>query len=310
MHKTPQLELVGWYTLTSKNGPTPEHLTIHNQILEANETAVLLGFHLEQVLNPAPGNPLPLTIYESIQEAEDSSEVAPAKGEDLEMKDSDAAPRMVIRFRELPYTTETGEAEMIAMQFIREGVSTARVENPQKTDRKGKGKAKGTEEEETQPVSEDANMTKEELEQIAALQTKANALKMMKDRIALLIAYLQHLPDEYRAPGAAVEGAPLPVSNSILRQIQALVTNVELVTPAQQDSLRKELLSETNDVKLIGLVTDMLASLKELRTVGRRFAVVESAKNQRSWGNDSQHSFRENQGPPGTGLSSVGDLML
>jgi COP9 signalosome complex subunit 6 len=299
-----------------KSGPTQAILPIHTQILDLNESAVLLGFHLEQVLNPAPGNPLPLTIYESNFEAEDSSKVAPVEGEDREMKDSDAPPQMVLRFRELPYTTETGEAEMIAMQFIREGVNSARVDSTQQvTDKKGKGKALATQEEEKQPVSEDANLTKEELVQIAALQTKANALKMMRDRIALLIAYLERLPNEYQAtpvsgrpPLDPVGGFTQP-SNSTLRQIQALVTNVELVTPAQQESLQKELLSETNDVKLISLVTDMLSSLSELRNVGKKFAVVEAAKNQRARQSKDQ-SLTDAGAFSGHSLSGVGDLML
>lgn len=302
----------------SKFGPTQAILPIHTQILDLNESAVLLGFHLEQVLNPAPGNPLPLTIYESNFEAEDSSKVAPVEGEDREMKDSDAPPQMVLRFRELPYTTETGEAEMIAMQFIREGVASARVDSTQQVpDKKGKGKGKApaTQEEEKQPVNEDANLTKEELEQIAALQTKANALKMMRDRIALLIAYLERLPNEYRAPPVNgrspfdPSGEFTQPSNSILRQIQALVTNVELVTPAQQESLQKELLSETNDVKLIGLVTDMLSSLSEMRNVGKKFAVVEAAKNQRARQSKDQ-SFTDAGAFSGHSLSGVGDLML
>lgn len=189
VHKSPQLDLVGWYTLMDENGPAQEHLPIHQQILDVNDSAVLLGFHLDQIIDPTPGNPLPLTIYESDQVAVDDAKDASEEGEDSEMKDPDVAAKVALRFWELPYTTDTGEAEMIAMQFIREGVANAAVEISQNaTAKKGKGKVTGASEESAQPVSEDANLNKEELERIAALQTKGNALKMMRDRIALLIA--------------------------------------------------------------------------------------------------------------------------
>ena len=72
VHKNPQLDLVGWYTLAPKTGPLPLHLPIQRQILAQNESAVLLGFHIEDVLRPAAGDPLPLAIYESNLEAGDS----------------------------------------------------------------------------------------------------------------------------------------------------------------------------------------------------------------------------------------------
>jgi COP9 signalosome complex subunit 6 len=306
VHKSPQLDLVGWYTLMDKYGPTPEHLPIHQQILDANDSAVLVGFHLDQILNPAPGNPLPLTIYESNQEAEDASKNAAVEGEDSEMKDPDVAATMALRFRELPYTTETGEAEMIAMQFIREGVAKVSVETSHTVAaKKGKGKATSASEESAQAVSEDANLTREELERIAALQTKGNALKMMRDRIALLIAYLETHSAKHGQAASDKTGQP---SNSILRQIQALVTNVELVTPARQESLQKELLSESNDVKLIGLVTDMLDSLNEMRNVGKKFAVVEQAKTQRIRQDPKNHGYSDSASGPG--MLGVGDLAL
>ncbi|KAK3996137.1 hypothetical protein QBC44DRAFT_158127 [Cladorrhinum sp. PSN332] len=295
VHKSPALDLVGWYSLAPKSGPLPLHLPIHRQITALNDSAVFVGFHIEDMVSPTAGDPLPVTIYESNLEAE---------GEDKEMKDSENPTRMVPRFRKLPYTIETGEAEMIAMQFIREGGANASSSEPTildqfdkkiavddgkgkrravaAKDRKGKGKQK-----EEAPVeavnSPDANLTKIETEYMSALQGKANALKMLKARLNLIITYLARLPPAFTtgnetiaqaAEAARASGGQYTVPvNNILRHINALVTNIELVAPAEH--LRKEILQETNDVNLIALVADLLTSADEVREVGRKAALVE-----------------------------------
>ncbi|KAK0619938.1 hypothetical protein B0T14DRAFT_431335 [Immersiella caudata] len=316
VHKAPQqLELVGWYSLVPKTGPTPLHLPIHNQIIAQNESAILLGFHVEGVLHPVPGDPLPLTIYESNMETNDISREE-AGGEDKEMKDSEGPAKMALKFRELPYTTETGEAEMIAMQFIREGAANASLDDAERRileqfDRKiavddGKGKRRAVTQAETgkgkamdDPTSpktgskdKDANLTKSEAEYMSALQTKYNAIRMMKSRVDLIVAYLQKLPPDFvsgelttlKAAEAAraSNGACVVPSNRILRQIQALVTNIELATPAHQATLEREILQETNDVNLISLLADLVASVSEVREAGKKFAVVEAAKSSKN----------------------------
>jgi len=333
VHKAPPLDIIGWYTLVPKTGPNADHLPIHTEILQRyNESAILLGFHIQEVLDQVPGNPLPITIYESNIEAEDTGKDVQPQGEDERMRDSDAPSKMVIRFRELPYSTETGEAEMIAMQFIREGVAhAAREDNPDKkptaaADKKGKGKLPASSQQEqapTPPQDEDANLSRDELEQISALQTKANAVKMMHDRIGLLIAYLERLDPSSSStnssqpplpPGTAMNGRDyLPPSAKILRRIQALVTNIELVTPAQQDELEREMLQETNDVRLVGMIRDMFATVGELRDVGKKFAVVESNRAQKT--RQAESRLGELGGGGGGGhhqasMGGVGDLLL
>ncbi len=313
VHKSPQLDLVGWYSLVPKTGPTPNHLPIHRQIIAQNESAILLGFHVEDILHPAVGDPLPLTIYESNMEADDGPK-DDAGGEDKEMKDSEAPSRMTLKFRELPYSTETGEAEIIAMQFVREGAANAAVDDSDKriTEQfekkfavdEGKGKRRAVAQQETDAKTasaesattpnknRDANLNKAEAEYMSALQAKYNAIKMMKSRVDLVVAYLQQLPPDFvtgklSTPQAdeqakASGGQHTIPSNKILRQIQALVTNIELSTPAQQKTLQKEILKETNDVNLISLISALVSSVNNVRDVGKKFAVVEAARNQRS----------------------------
>jgi COP9 signalosome complex subunit 6 len=242
-------------------------------------------------------------------EADDSRE---AEGEDKEMKDAEAATKMVLRFRKLPYTTDTGESEMIAMQFIREGGANATVDSTEKHileqfDKKiavddGKGKRRAVAYEgssmskkdspatstEQPPTNPDANLTRAEAEYMSALQAKYNAIKMMKSRLALVITYLQRLPpgftqgnqttSEAADLARASNGERTIPSNTILRQIQALVTNADLVAPAEQATLEREIQRETNDVNLISMISDLVSSVNEVREAGKKFSVVESAR--------------------------------
>lgn len=312
VHKSPALDLVGWYSLVAKTGPAAVHLPIHRQISAHNESAVLLGFHIEDMLAPASGDPLPITVYESNMEADDSRET---EGEDKEMKDAEAATKMVLRFRKLPYTTETGEAEMIAMQFVREGGANAAVDSTEKhileqfdkkvavDDGKGKRRAVAYEESskskkdssatsaEQTAADPDANLSRAEAEYMSALQAKYNAIKMMKSRLALVITYLQRLPSGFTQGTQTTSEAAdfargsnsahtIP-SNTILRHIQALVTNADLVAPAEQATLEREIQRETNDVNLIAMISDLVSSVNEVREAGKKFHIVESARHSR-----------------------------
>ncbi len=312
VHKSPALDLVGWYSLVAKTGPAALHLPIHRQISGFNDSAVLLGFHIEDMLAPSAGDPLPITIYESNMEADDGRD---ADGEDKEMKDAEAATSMVLRFRKLPYTTETGEAEMIAMQFIREGGANAAVDSGEKQileqfDKKvavddGKGKRRAVAYEESsksrkdtaiastsateQTTDPDVNLTRAEAEYMSALQAKYNAINVMKSRLALVTTYLQRLPPAFTAgtqtTSEAAEAAlasnnqhTVP-SNTILRHIQALVTNADLVAPgADQGALSLEIQRETNDVNLISMIASLTASVNEVREAGKKQYIVEAAR--------------------------------
>ncbi|KXX80242.1 COP9 signalosome complex subunit 6 [Madurella mycetomatis] len=299
VHKSPPLDLVGWYALVPKAGPTALHLPIHRQISAVNESAVLLGFHVEDILSPTAGDPLPITIYESNMEAQDSAR--DAEGEDKEMRDAEVPAKMVLRFRKLPYTTETGEAEMIAMQFIREGGANAMVDTTERHileqfDKKiavddGKGKrravaydeskqprkepatASAAAEQPEQTASPDANLTRAEAEYMSALQAKYNAIKMMKSRVSLIITYLQRL----QSP----DPSGVAPSNTILRHIQALVTNLDLVAPAEQATLEHEIQRETNDVHLVSLISDLVSSVNQVREAGKKFSVLELSRHGR-----------------------------
>lgn len=123
VHKAPALEVMGWFTTAPVTGPEAQHLTIHEQILhDYNETALLLAFHPSTVLEGASvGGKLPLTIYESVFESSSENARAAAQADadgDTKMEGEGQEGQLELKFRELPYTVETGEAEMIGVDYV------------------------------------------------------------------------------------------------------------------------------------------------------------------------------------------------
>lgn len=308
---------MGWYTLLPRGGPGPNVLPIHTQILERNESAILLGLHTDQVGDESIGGKLPVTLYETIYEVEGTKE-AHDDGEDKEMKDGDA--QLKPKFREIPFVVETGEAEMISMSSVAGGAAnaaSAQVREQQKEqgkekkpDVKGKGKGKGKEAaKEIEKVDPNTvPLSKEDEEMVAALQTKANAIRMLKSRIDLIIKYLQRLPPPYVAEVNAEangggEGHTEP-SQTLLRLIQALVHRLSLVEPADAEEFKTELLREENDVQTINLLTELMSRVNDTRDVGRKFSAVESGK-----AAQKQHISGLGNTQLLGSMSSAGDLM-
>lgn len=81
---------------------------------------MLLAVHPSQIASDSSsGGKLPLTIYESIFEGDNVAEASAAG------QTGDERQALHIRFRELPYTIETGEAEMISVDFVARGAGNA-----------------------------------------------------------------------------------------------------------------------------------------------------------------------------------------
>lgn len=304
IHKSPQLDLVGWYTLLPRAGPNPSVLPIHSWLLsEHNESSLLLAFHPEEAVDQSAGSRLPLTIYESNYEVDEPK--ADSTGEDKEMKDSDAP--LKLKFRELPYSVESGEAEMISMDFVAQGAGNATLVKPkepaktgnvlQEVDGEGKGKGKGkgkqkaSENEKKQqdsstPVPDEHVLSREEEELIGSLTTKANAIKMLQARIKLLLTYLERLPPSSISGGSTPSAAEqqsdahTTPSHTILRSIQALANRLALLVPSDTAAFQQELLSEANDVHIVSLLNDVMQSATGIRDIGKKHQVLDSAKKQ------------------------------
>jgi len=114
VHKVPALDLVGWWSTAPPSGPNTSHLPIHRQILQNyNESAVFLTFHPSQIqIGASNGSKLPLTVYESVYEGDNAADG------DKSMQVDNEEQSLNIRFRELPYSIETGEAEMIGVDTV------------------------------------------------------------------------------------------------------------------------------------------------------------------------------------------------
>lgn len=125
VHKVPALDLVGWWSTASPTGPDASHLPIHKQILQDyNESAVFLAFHPSQLeASSANNGKLPLTVYESVYEGGDHAGERDKAAMQLDGEEQTVS----IRFRELPYTIETGEAEMISIESVARGGGNAAV---------------------------------------------------------------------------------------------------------------------------------------------------------------------------------------
>jgi COP9 signalosome complex subunit 6 len=121
VHKEPQLDIVGWFTLGPASGPEPHLLPIHSRISEIyTESPLLVLFHPENAFSEeTAAGKLPLTVYESVSVSTSS------EPNDKAMDIDGAVQPKSIKFRELVYSIETGEAEMISVDFVARGGGNA-----------------------------------------------------------------------------------------------------------------------------------------------------------------------------------------
>jgi COP9 signalosome complex subunit 6 len=290
VHQDRHLEFVGWYTLVPSSGPSATILPIQPVFQQYNETAILLAFHPDVVHSQATGSKLPLTIYESILEVKGLSAAKPdlQDTEDKPMEDGDGRPQT--KFRQVPYSVEVDETEMISLNYVAStsgnaaSLSTAKDEKVSRSvESNGKGKRRLVESAEADQVQKDSqDLTTEEEETIAFITMKSNAIKMLQSRIELVKTYLENLPPSFVAPGAKLDDLmdtdSTTPSNKILRQIQALVSRLDLIVPADKESFEREVFDETNDASLIILLNQVVQSANDARNAGKKTHVVETAR--------------------------------
>src|SRR5277367_3057568 len=237
VHKSPALDLVGWYTIVPTSGPQPRHVAIQTQLSSiSSESTILLGFHPSAVLEGSVGGKLPLTIYEANVEPPETG-----NREDVEM--TDTLPSLKVTFKELPYSVETGEAEMIGIDFVARGGGNATavetvVKKPSittETSNMLKGKKRQEPEDGDDKQADDQNiLSREEGELVSSLTAKSNAIKMLHARINLITAYLEKLPPSYIASGNVDPSTDAgkdstTINHPILRSIQALLNRLALL---------------------------------------------------------------------------------
>lgn len=288
--------MTGWFTIGDLSGPKIHHVPIHNQLQQrfSYDSACLLLFHPSAT---TAGGKLPLTLYEAVVTGENTTEM-------------DTAEHMTsLKFRELSYAVETGEAEMISVDFVAKGGGNATAvevkdakDKPPQDDVKGKGKAKAKaketdkdKEEEATNGTEESYLSPEDDESmsslalpslayanslalvIASLTAKANAVKMLHARINLLKSYLSALPPSY------LTEANLPISSDspnhqILRSILALQARIPLLIPPDTEAFKREALEQTADTALVQLLSSITSGVYEASEMGRKHTIVDNAK--------------------------------
>lgn len=245
------------------------------------ESTPLLLFHPDMVdESSGAAGKLPLTIYESLW--------TNANATDSSSMDVDSGERnQSLKYRELRYTVETGEAEMISVDFVARGggnatavdTTFAKAHNGGESSKSGKGKGKKNETTNGE-ASEKTYLSPEEDELLTNLSAKANAIKMLQSRLNLLTAYLQSLPPSYLTDASL----PLqPETASVLHQptlrsISALLARLPLLTPPDTASFTRESEQTASDVELISLLSSLTRTIQDAKELGKKWNVVEPRK--------------------------------
>ena len=282
VHKAPALDLVAMFMSSPADGPQPAHLPIlnHAQSLVGNDNIMLLLFQLDMV-DKMEGGKLPIGLYEPYQEP---------VGEQSEM-----------RFRELSFEVETGDAEMIGVDFVAkgggnatavQGVATAESSSKDKR-AKGKGKSDGKDDKDDAESDAAATnvLSREDDELIASLTAKANAIKMLNQRVNLIRSYLTSLPESYLTDANSTELPADGTNYPLLRNVNSLMSRLPLLTPptaapatngtheAPVSSLHQTASREQQDVHLTSLLAALTRSVSETQTLASRFHSVQRERN-------------------------------
>ncbi|RAK95154.1 COP9 signalosome complex subunit 6 [Aspergillus ibericus CBS 121593] len=263
VHKAPALDLVGWWSTAPPSGPNTSHLPIHRQILQNhNESAVFLAFHPSLVQGASSnGGKLPVTIYESVYEGENAAE----SGKTMQVDGEEQS--LTIRFRELPYSVETGEAEMIGIDTVARTARNAAVDSQSTSQTIGKDIKE-------QPT-ESTLLSPEEEELIASLTTRLNAVRALESRISLIKAYVASVASE---GGNEDTPSTATLSHPILRNINALLSHLTLLTPQEQSAFTAEAIAQSNDVHLVSLLGQLGQSISAMRELGKRTAIMNNMR--------------------------------
>ncbi|KAK6505795.1 hypothetical protein TWF481_007686 [Arthrobotrys musiformis] len=323
----PTLDFIGHFTYLP---PPPNHLprqlqlNIQTQLLTHNESLIFLALH-PAALSTSTGGKLPLTIYESVYEEE---------GDTPETK------VLKMKFTELDYTVETGEAEMIGVDQVAKGplnagdetggkagsgpaakdekpvVGTSASKDEAKKEAKGKGKADAS----TSAVKEEKEVTFESIalptqtqELLSTLTAKANAVRMLHSRLTLLLAYLRSIESNSKSEPSTEQSPQQPkVSHQLLRSLLSLTNRLPLLEPpaTAESSLSSESLAELSDVHLVALLGAVTSSIEVSKEIGRKYvaAGTSGGRDRGGPGMGGQPGMMEFGG--GGGYDSTGDDLM
>ncbi|KAM0716466.1 hypothetical protein Q7P37_007911 [Cladosporium fusiforme] len=276
VHKAPALDLVAMFMPGTVDGPQPAHLPALAQAQSlGNDNIMLLIFQLDMV-EKMEGGKLPIGLYEPYQEQ--------------------VGDKTETRFRELSFEVETGDAEMIGVDFVAtgggnatavpgvQGAQAAGGAESSSKDKKGKGKGKAKEDdaEHEGPATARHLLSREDDELISSLTAKANAIKMLNQRINLIRSYLASLPESYLTDASSTTLPGDNTNHALLRNINSLMSRLPLLAPPSATSAESPVSSldqaasrEQQDVHLTSLLAALTRSVSETQTMASRFHVVQ-----------------------------------
>jgi COP9 signalosome complex subunit 6 len=209
------------------------------------------------------------------------------------------AQNKTLKFRELVYSVETGEAEMIAVDFVARGGGNATAvegtsaslpkgdssKGEEDKSKKAKGKQKEKEKKED-TIDEGTVMTAEDDELLSTLTNKMNAIRMLSRRLSLIRAYLASLPPSYLSDSSLPVNPepsgdyPLPLNHPILRSISAMLARINILAPPDAGAFTLESQQEASDVQLVQLLSSITNSVSAAKDLGRKSSIVENSKTQ------------------------------
>ncbi|KAK6008415.1 hypothetical protein QM012_000318 [Aureobasidium pullulans] len=287
VHKSPPLDLVAIFTLAPPSGPLPDHVPILQQLQHSyNDSLMLLLFHPQTILDGSlTGGKLPISIYESYYEP--GSENAD-KG--MQVDGWSMGRQLQMRFRQLPFEVETGEAEMIAVDFVAKGSGSATVHNSATPPSKGKSRAEGS------AATNDVRLSPADEEVISSLTAKYNAIKMLHQRINLIKAYLAELPQSYLTDASiSADTSDPPLNHQLLREISSMLSRLPLLAPPvsqpsttipvpgmPQSPLATASSQEQSDVHMVSLLASLTRTVAQAKDMGSKYSIVQKAKTDRN----------------------------
>ncbi|KAI5300887.1 hypothetical protein KEM55_004150 [Ascosphaera atra] len=278
------IDLVGWYTATCELfGVGNEMLKIHNQFLAFNENVLYLSFN-DWELKVAALDTLPIALYESVDE--------PICDNDLELLDGIARPgSSKLRLRKLPYTIETGEAEMIALNTIAAGGKSAAAIQAESENGDLESMYRAMQKRQQPPL-----LTPEEEDRIKSLESHLDAIKMLDSRLAVIKDFLDKAisdPEYLNSFRNDVDTNP----HCRLREISSLLSRLSLLNPrGDENALLTEFKTQSNNVAVVEILGSLCQGISEMREISKAF-VLNEAKAQAN-----------GLGPLGHTMQSLGEI--
>lgn len=305
---------MGWFALCPEEGPLPEHSLLHKQIRSLYaENAIFVAIHPAS-FNTIEGTKgtLPISVFESSE-----TDLVPNDGK----MQVDGAEDL--KFQPVPYTIETDETEMIAINYVAKGAGSAAAVNgvaqtsgSSTKDSANIGKSRAISKADNENADEKPEapqtsrvLTADEEDQVAGITTRVNSVKMLQSRIQLLSSLVASTPPSYLNDTSTPMSENSPPSSHVqqLRNIQALITRLALLTPgsaAGLQSLSQASQAQSNDIALTELLATLGQETQALSELGKKYVAAEIVrvprnKNKAGYGTGPFGGLDDHDGPPG-----------